>query len=224
MTGWIRTVPGEEEALVIALGLKDVEELFADVPRKVRLGRMGVGPGHEEAALVRAVDKILERNRPLSKFSSFVGGRIASRFVPAAVDAIISRSEFYTAYTPYQPEASQGLLQSLFEFQSLWVELTGMDAANASMYDGATAMGEALLLCHRLHEGHRFLIPASLPWEEKSVLHNYAAGFPVQIDEIPFDPSTGRVNLDWLRAEVGKGDVFGVLLDLPNGFGHLDEG
>ncbi|HEY6238642.1 MAG TPA: aminomethyl-transferring glycine dehydrogenase subunit GcvPA, partial [Thermoplasmata archaeon] len=131
---------------------------------------------------------------------------------------------FYTSYTPYQPEASQGMLQSLFEFQSLWVELSGLDAANASLYDGATAAGEALLLCHRIHDGHRFLVPASLPWEEKSVLANYAAGLPIRIEEIPSDPRTGRLDLEWMRSAVGAGDVFGALVDLPNGYGHLDEG
>jgi glycine dehydrogenase subunit 1 len=222
---WIPQEAGEEEALLSALGLTDAEALFSDIPKKVRLGRMGVGAGRPEAEVVQAVDKILDRNRPLSRYASFLGGRIASRYLPAAVDSILSRSEFYTSYTPYQPEASQGMLQALFEFQSLWVELTGMDAANASMYDGATASGEALLLCRRIREGRRFLIPASLPWEEKSVLANYSAGHGIRIEEIPFDPRTGRLDLEWVRAAVTEGDpVFGLLADLPNGFGHLDEG
>ncbi len=221
---WIPGDQSEEAALLKELGLHDVEELFADVPKKVRLGRLGVGAGKDEPDVVRTVDQILDRNRPYSKFASFLGGRIGTRFVPAAVDAILSRSEFYTAYTPYQPEASQGTLQAMFEFQSLWVELTGMDAANASLYDGATSMGEALLLCHRVHDGHRFLVPASLPWEERSVLENYATGFPIRIESIPFDSRTGGLDLAGLRTEIGKGDVFGLLADVPNGFGHLDEG
>ncbi|MCI4331366.1 MAG: aminomethyl-transferring glycine dehydrogenase subunit GcvPA [Thermoplasmata archaeon] len=225
MPRWIPQEAGEEEALLRELGLTDTEALFQDIPKKVRLGRMGVGAGKTEQEVVASVDQILNRNRPLSQFASFLGGRIASRYLPAAVDAILSRSEFYTSYTPYQPEASQGMLQSLFEFQSLWVELSGMDAANASLYDGATASGEALLLCRRIREGKRFLIPASLPWEEKSVLANYASGHAIRIEEVPFDPQTGRMDLEWVRAAVRTGDpVFGLLADLPNGFGHLDEG
>jgi glycine dehydrogenase subunit 1 len=116
------------------------------------------------------------------------------------------------------------MLRALFEFQSLWVELSGMDLANASLYDGATAAGEALLLCRRVHEGRRFLVPSSLPWEEKSVLANYASGPGLTLTEIPYHPSTGRLDLDFVHREVERGDVFGVLADIPNGFGHLDEG
>ena len=207
-----------------AAGFGSVEELFADIPRRVRMGRLGVGEGKEESEVVEHVDKLLDRNRPYSKFATFLGGRMPIRYVPAAVDAVLSRSEFYTSYTPYQPEASQGMLQSLFEFQSLVVELTGMDVANASLYDGSTAAGEALLLCRRIHEGDRFLIPASLPWEEKSVLSNYAAGHPIRLEEVPFDDRTGRLDLEAVRESIRAGDVFGALVDLPNGFGHIDEG
>ena len=224
MARWISNEPGEEAGLLQELGIANAEELFRDIPRKVRLGRMGVGHGLEEPEVIRTVDRLLDRNRPYSRFASFVGGRIAVRPIPAAVEAILSRSEFYTSYTPYQAEASQGFLQALFEFQSLWVELTGLDCANASLYDGATAQGEAMLLCRRIREGRRFLIPASLPWEEKSILENYGTGIGVRIEEIPFDRDSGRIDLEWMKSAVSQGGVFGALLDLPNGFGVLDEG
>jgi glycine dehydrogenase subunit 1 len=220
---WISDEAGEETALLQALGISSADELFRDVPKKARLGRMGVGAGRDEPEVVAEVDKLLERNRSLGRFASFLGGRIACRYVPAAVDAILSRSEFYSAYTPYQAEASQGMLRALFEFQSLWVELTGLDVANASLYDGASAAGEALLLCRRIHEGKRFLVPASLPWEEKSVLANYASGPGLVVEEIPYDDRTGLLDLDFVRSAVARHDVFGVLADVPNGFGLLDE-
>jgi glycine dehydrogenase subunit 1 len=221
---WIPDEPGEEASLLEALGISSTDALFTDVPKRARIGRMGVGPARDEPEVVAEVDRLLERNRPMSKFSSFLGGRIVGRYSPAAVDAIVSRSEFYTAYTPYQAEASQGMLRTLFEFQSLWVEMTGLDVANASLYDGATAAGEALLFCRRLHEGTRFLVPASLPWEERSVLENYASGPGLRVEGIPYDDRTGRLDLEFVRAAVAKKDVFGVLADVPNGFGHVDEG
>jgi glycine dehydrogenase subunit 1 len=221
---WIPNEPGEESALLEALHITSVDQLFTDIPKKARIGRLGVGPGHDEPEVVRQVDRVLERNKPLSKFANFLGGRINSRYSPAAVDAIVSRSEFYTSYTPYQPEASQGMLRVLFEFQSLWVELTGLDVANASLYDGSTAAGEALLFCRRIREGRRFLVPASLPWEEKSVIRNYASGPRLSVEEIPYDERTGRLDLDFVRQAVSTGEVFGVLADVPNGFGHIDEG
>ena len=224
MSRWISDEPGEEAALLEALGIGSVDELYADVPKKARIGRIGIGAGRDEPEVVAEIDRTLERNRPLSHFANFLGGRVASRYVPAAVDAVLSRSEFYTAYTPYQAEASQGMLRALYEFQSLWVELSGLDVANASLYDGATAQGEALLFCRRIHDGDRFLVPASLPWEEKSVLRNYASGPNLKVEEIPYDERTGRLDLGFVRSAVAQKDVFGVLADVPNGFGHLDEG
>ena len=224
MTRWIPDTEKEEAAMLSEIGMSKAEDLYADVPRKARIGRMGLGHGLAESEVVVAVDRMLDHNQPYSKFSSFLGGRLSPRYVPAAVDSLLQRSEFYTAYTPYQPEASQGMLQSLFEFQSLWVELTGMDVANASLYDGATASAEAMLLCRRIHEGRRFLVPASLPWEERSVLENYATGQGLKVEAVPFDSETSQIDLTALQTMVGAGDVFGMLADVPNGFGHLDEG
>jgi glycine dehydrogenase subunit 1 len=204
------------------LGISSVEELFRDIPKKARMKKIGLGAPLEEEEIATEVERLLSRNRPLADFDSFLGGGLYSRYSNAMVDGIIQRSEFYTAYTPYQPEASQGTLQSLFEFQSLWIELTNMEVANASLYDGATAMGEALLMASRLHEGRRFLVPASLFWERKSVLANYARGLGAEIVEIPWLPSTGQLDADFIEREAKK-DCFGVLVEYPDSFGLLQE-
>ncbi|MCI4346948.1 MAG: aminomethyl-transferring glycine dehydrogenase subunit GcvPA, partial [Thermoplasmata archaeon] len=222
MPRWIPSEPAAEERMLRELRLSSTEELFSDIPRSVRLGKMGIGAGKEEPDVVAHLEKTLGRNRAYPKFATFLGGRIPVRYIPAAVDAILSRSEFYTSYTPYQPEASQGLLQSLFEFQSLWVELSGVDDANASLYDGATAAGEAMLLSRRVSNGHRYLVPASLPWEERSVLRNYGAGAGIRVEEVPYHPATGQLDLEALRVALAGGDVAGLLVDLPNGFGVVD--
>ncbi len=107
MPRWISDEPGEEAALLESLGIPSVDALFADVPKKARIGRIGIAAGLEEPEVVAHIDKILDRNRPLSKFSSFLGGRISTRYSPAAVDSILSRSEFFTSYTPYQPKPAR---------------------------------------------------------------------------------------------------------------------
>ncbi len=205
-----------------ALGLSQIEELFRDIPPKARVQGLGLPPAREEEEVIREVDRLLRPNRPLEDFDSFLGGGIYSRPVPALVDGILQRSEFYTSYTQYQPEASQGMLQALFEFQSLWVELTGMEVSNASLYDGGTARGEALLMARRLHEGNRFLVPSTLSWETKSILKNYGKGPGAHLVEIPQDPETGRLDLDFISRESRK-DCFGILTEMPDPLGLLHD-
>ncbi|MDE1820390.1 MAG: aminomethyl-transferring glycine dehydrogenase subunit GcvPA [Euryarchaeota archaeon] len=222
----VRWIPGdgeEEKALLAELGLSSIEELFRDVPAAARMSRMGLGAPLEEPALVAAVDRILSKNQTLGSFDAFLGCGLYDRYVPAVVDGILQRSEFYTAYTPYQPEASQGVLQTLFEFQSLWVELTDMEVANASLYDGATALGEAMLMARRLAPGHRFLVPSNLFWERRSVLENYTPPGDCQLVEVPVDSGTGRLDLEFIAREA-RNDCFGVLVEYPDSYGIVEEG
>ena len=204
------------------LGIGSIEELFRDIPRKARMTRIGLGPSMDEEALVAHVRKLLSRNKPLEGYDSYLGGGIYPRYTPAVVDGILQRSEFYTSYTPYQPEASQGTLQALFEFQSLWVELSNMEVANASLYDGATALAEAVLMALRIHPGRRILIPSTLHWERRSVLENYAQGTGAEFVDIPFDAETGLLDLDFVRREAAK-DVAAVVVEYPDSLGLLDE-
>jgi glycine dehydrogenase subunit 1 len=221
----VRWIPGdgeEEKELLAALGISSVEELFRDIPASARMKRIGIEAGRTEAEVVERIDQLLAKNTPLGELHSFLGGGLYERYTPAVVDGLIQRSEFYTSYTPYQPEASQGVLQSLFEFQSLWVELTDMEVANASLYDGSTAIGEAMLMARRLSHGHRFLVPSSLFWEKRSVLENYSPRGDVEFVEIPIDPRSGRLDLGFIEREARK-ECFGVLAEYPDSLGILQE-
>ena len=158
--------------LMEALGIVDIEELFDDIPKEVRKN-VPLPPAKEEMEVEAEIKNILKKNASFFDIPSFIGGGIKPHYVPAAVQHILSRSEFYTSYTPYQAEASQGILQALFEYQSVICELTGMDAANVSMYDAATSLGEAARMAKRITQKSEFVIPYNISWEKKSVLKNY---------------------------------------------------
>ncbi|MGD9679049.1 MAG: glycine dehydrogenase, partial [Vulcanibacillus sp.] len=134
----------DKEEMLLAIGVQSEEELFADIPNLVRYKKgLEIPKAMSEQELFTYMSKLAEKNITTNEYSSFLGAGIYEHFIPSVVNHVLSRSEFYTAYTPYQPEISQGELQALFEFQTLIAELTGMEAANSSMYDGATALAEA---------------------------------------------------------------------------------
>jgi glycine dehydrogenase subunit 1 len=204
------------------LGLASADELFADIPPDVRM-RSILDKGMTEKDTVTKVTNILNKNTTASEIPSFMGMGSYRHYVPAAVDHITGMSEFYTSYTPYQPEISQGMLQALFEYQSVVCELTGMDAANSSMYDCATALGEAARMCGRIYKGKTFLIPEALSADRYSVLKNYLVGTEIKIERYGFDKKTGSLLLSDINAAVSKGEVCGVYTEMPNMFGCLDK-
>src|SRR2546422_10103110 len=153
---------------------------------------------------------------------TFLGGGLYDHFVPASVRAIVSRSEFYTSYTPYQPEISQGLLQALWEYQSLICELTGMDAANTSVYDGSTALGEAARMAHRIHGGRIFLIPRALRPNRRAGLANYVLGTGIEVREGDYDRESALLDLSKLKAAPSP-DVCRVYVGDPDFFRRFEE-
>lgn len=203
------------------LHLGSVEELFADIPKEVRTGGLKLPPGLPELELRREMENILSPNKPASSHPSFLGAGVYHHFIPAAVRTIVSRSEFITAYTPYQPEISQGMLQSLFEYQSFMSELTAMDVVNCSMYDASTALGEAVLMSNRVSGGNKFLISRSVSPEKKSVAKTYARGADITLAEIGYDRETGLVDLNDLKSKVSE-DVSGFYFETPNFLGPIE--
>ena len=203
------------------LGIEDVEALFADIPAAIRHEKLGLADGLEEHEVMRTVREMLSSDLNSEKAPCFLGAGIYDHFIPAAVKSIIMRSEFITSYTPYQAEISQGMLQSMFEYQSLVSELTAMDVVNSSNYDGSTALGEAATMCHRILPKKRFLIPEAMSWEKKSVLRNYLSGPQMEAVEYAYDHYTGGIDISDLAEKVDD-DVCGIYAEVPNFFGTVD--
>jgi glycine dehydrogenase subunit 1 len=207
-----------DERMLKELGIQSVDDLFSDVPASVRTAGIPLPDGLSEMEVVRTVRSMLDRNITAADHPCFLGGGVYRRFIPAAVGSIISRSELLTAYTPYQAEISQGMLQALFEYQSYIAELTGMEAVNSSNYDAATALGEAASMCGRINEHKKFLVPEVLSAGKRGVLHNYVKGAGMQVLEYGFDPLTGELDLEDLRSKV-DGEVSGIYVEVPNFLG-----
>ncbi len=209
-----------EEMLKI-VGCSSVEDLFSDVPSAGFDAGLPAGP-MDEASLGRAVCKELSRNAILAG-RCFTGGGPWFHHVPSVIRHIVSRGEFLTAYTPYQAEVSQGTLQALFEFQSFVCELYGMDVANASMYDLATAIGEAGLLCARVTGRRRFMVPASLPRARLAVIRNYLVPQGISLEAVPYSPEDGTVDRDAFRRQLAEGaGIAGAYIESPTFFGTLE--
>src|SRR5207247_2359799 len=214
-------MPSDEDEMLRGMGLRAVDDLFADMPSAVRIPKLGIPDGLPEDRVVARVTSILAANRTVVDMPAFLGGGLYDHFVPASVRAVVSRSEFYTSHTPYQPEISQGLLQALWEYQSLICELTGMDAANTSMYDGSTALGEAARMAHRIHGGRIFLVPRGLRHNRRAVLANYILGAGLEVREVDYHRESGMLDLAKLKTAMSP-DGCGVYVENPNFFGRFE--
>jgi len=206
--------------MLFALGMDSVGELFRDVPVGLRDPDLKLPPPLSELDLIGEMSRLAGRNRPLSQWDCFLGAGVYSRFIPAIVRATIGRPEFYTAYTPYQAEASQGYLQSIFEFQSMVTELFDLDVANASMYDVATATAEGALLA-TMHTGRpRVLAASTLHPEVLAVLKTYISGRGAELVHLPH--REGVTDLEGARSALADGEPAVVVVPQPNFLGLLE--
>ncbi|MEA2055289.1 MAG: aminomethyl-transferring glycine dehydrogenase subunit GcvPA [Candidatus Thermoplasmatota archaeon] len=210
-----------KDEMLNEIGCSDIDELFSDVPKKIKFKDLDLPEGISQCETEQKLRKIAGKNKSYHDIISFIGGGIKPHYIPAVVKAITSRAEFYTSYTPYQAEASQGFLQAMFEYQSIIAELTGMDVANASLYDGATALGEAALTCTRIKKKRTFLVSQTVSWEKKSILKNYTKGPEIKIKEVGYDSKTGRLNVEELKKKLDE-NVAGVYIENPNFFGIFE--
>jgi glycine dehydrogenase subunit 1 len=208
---------GDREEMLAAIGVESVEELFHDIPEGVRFkGRLALEPALSEPELVAHLEELAARN--VREELSFLGAGIYDHYVPAVVDYLLSRGELLTAYTPYQPEMSQGLLQAIFEYQTAICELTGMDVSNASGYDGTTVAADACYVAKHVTERTKVVLAESLNPQVRQVVKTYSPGFGLEVVEIPH--RGGVTDPDEL-AEAAQ-DAACVIFQQPNFFGCLE--
>lgn len=204
------------------IGVATLEELFVEVPESVRLKRpLDLSEEVSETELLRELKALGVKNATPETHNSFLGGGAYHHFIPTVIDLLVSRSEFYTAYTPYQPEISQGTLQAVFEFQTLICQLTGMDAANASMYDGASACAEAVLMATRLTRRKRVLLSRSLNPRYRGVVATYCRYLDLDLVDVAV-ADDGRTDLDDLVAKLDDSTA-AVVTGYPNYFGVIED-
>ena len=218
-SGQLSLTDDDREAMLAAIGVGSVDELFRDIPEEVRLDRpLDLEPALSEPELVRHLEELAARNVDTTRELSFLGAGIYDHYVPAVVDVVLSRGEFLTAYTPYQPEMSQGVLQAIFEYQTAICELTGMDVSNASGYDGTTVAADACFVAKHVTGRDRVVLAETVSPQVRQVVKTYAVGFGLDVVEVPHDGGT----TDPARiAEVAEGAA-AVLFQQPNFFGCLE--
>ena len=177
-------VPTEDEIkeMLKEVGVKDVDELYSDIPSKYLLERFDFPPSKSEIEVKEMIKEILSKNKCMDELKLFIGGGAWPHYIPSAVKEIASRSEFLTSYTPYQPEVSQGILQALFEYQSLLAELLEIDVVNASMYDWATALGEAFRMAARVTGRKKILYPHYISPQRREVASTYSSGMRLRLE------------------------------------------
>lgn len=204
-----------------AIGLKSAEDLFDSIPQDLLLKRpLNTPAALSEIELLNRFERMGRRN-VAARRPSFLGGGAYSHYIPTIVDHIISRSEFFTAYTPYQPEISQGTLQTIFEFQTLVCQLTGMDLANASMYDGSTALAEAVLMAERVTRRSKVIASSSVHPQYLEVVHTYVQHAGIDLEVVPFDAQTGQSAA--ALANAVDDHTAAIVVQSPNFFGCVED-
>jgi glycine dehydrogenase subunit 1 len=218
---YIPSSPDERAEMLRQIGLETTDQLFRAVPESLKLtGPLDLPPPQSEADLLRYLRGLAARNAVPGAYAAFLGAGAYHHFIPSHVDALISRSEFYTSYTPYQPEISQGTLQAIFEYQTMICQLTGMDVANASLYDGSTALAEAVLMAARLTRRQKVLVAASVHPEYREVARTYTKTLDIELSPVAYDSATGGVDPRALRVD---DSVAAVVVQSPNFFGTVED-
>src|ERR1700743_3099731 len=226
--------PADREAMLAEIGVSSIEDLFTSIPEEYRLSRdLAIPRKHAEvevldrfrayaAGLASGDANELASQAPQPKYASFLGAGAYRHYRPVIIDSLVQRGEFLTSYTPYQPEISQGTLQAMFEFQTMICELTGMEIANASMYDGSTGCAEAVMMAVRVTGRDGCVVARTVHPEYREVLTTTVQHQEIPVAECGYDTKTGRVKLDELERAVTDNTAC-VLIQSPNFFGTIED-
>lgn len=215
---FIANTDQQRNEMLAEIGLSDIEELFADIPAELRCGPLNLPPGLSEQEVRSRIAAMADHNVPGA--ISFLGGGLYDHFIPAAVGAIVSRSEFYTAYTPYQPEISQGMLQAIYEYQSAICRLTDMEAANASLYDGGTALYEAIMMAMRITRRGRVIVDGGVSPIYRTMLRSYTSNLGIELIET--SPKDGLPDREAIGRELND-QTGAVIVQNPTFLGCIDD-
>lgn len=221
MTRYISNTENDNKEMLKEIGIDNMRDLFKAIPDAVYLTKtLNIPDNMPELDLIKSLKALSEKNKNLNDYTCFLGAGAYDHYIPSVIDSLISRQEFYTAYTPYQPEISQGTLQSIFEYQTMICELTGMHVSNASMYDGATALTEAAMMACEATRRTEILIAKSVHPESRKVLDTYSKYRKVSIVEIGY--KNGQIDIDELKSKLNT-NTAALLLQSPNFFGIIED-
>jgi glycine dehydrogenase subunit 1 len=220
---WIPMTKATEKEMLESIGKKDLEELFSNIPKKFLLKRdLNLPHSHSEIEVTRRIQELSGKNKPADNGQVFLGAGIGMHYVPAIVPALAGRSEFLTSYTSYQAEVSQGMLQTLFEYQSLLAEILEIDVVNSSMYDMATAVAEAARMTVRVKKKRsKFLVPGTINPEHYKVIYTYTEPADILLEKIDYDTKTGLMSLSDLKSKINE-EVAGVYVENPSYLGFIE--
>lgn len=221
MARYISNTQSDKQEMLKAVGVSDIDALYSDVPDAVKLRRrLNIPEAQAEPILMKNMMSLAKQNSNIDEYTCFLGAGAYDHYVPALIDQLALRQEFYTAYTPYQPEISQGTLQAIFEYQTLICQLTGMAVSNASMYDGATSLTEAAIMACETTKRKTVIIAKTVNPESRHVLHTYAKVRKMNVIEIGYQ--NGQLDIVKLKSALTP-EVAAVIIQTPNFFGVLED-
>lgn len=221
MFPYIPNTKQDEQKMLEVLGIDSIDRLFDDIPEAIKLGRrLDLGKPLSEIEVSKKIKSIANKNIGTDELVCFRGAGAYDHSVPSVIHHLISRSEFYTAYTPYQPEISQGTLQAIFEYQTMIANLTGLEVSNASMYDGASATAEAAMLAAANQKGDTIVISETVHPQTRDVVKTYMRFYGVKVVEVP--AKDGITDMEALK-EIVTSDTVGVIIQTPNFFGNIED-